>query len=118
MLNVGIIGASFARDAYLPAFAHIDDAEVVALASGRIDSARAAAEPHGIAHVTDDWRAMLASHDLDLVCIATPTVMHAPMTLAALERGANVLCEKPNRYGTLAKRVRCCRRPRLRVGCT
>lgn len=95
MLKVGIIGASFARDAYLPAFTYIDDAEVVALASGRIDSARAAAEPYGIAHVTDDWWAMLASHDLDLVCIATPTVMHAPMTLAALERGAHVLCEKP-----------------------
>ena len=44
MLNVGIIGASFARDAYLPAFAHIDGAKVVALASGRMSSARAAAE--------------------------------------------------------------------------
>ena len=40
MLKVGIIGASFARDAYLPAFAHLDGARVVALASGRIDSAR------------------------------------------------------------------------------
>ena len=32
MLNVGIIGASFARDAYLPAFAHIPGAKVAALA--------------------------------------------------------------------------------------
>lgn len=95
MLNVGIIGASFARDAYLPAFAHIDGAQVVALASGRLDSARTAAEPHGITAVYDDWEKMLADHDLDLVCIATPTVMHAQMTLAAIAKGAHVLCEKP-----------------------
>jgi predicted dehydrogenase len=95
MLNVGIIGASFARDAYLPAFAHIDGARVVALASGRMESAKAAAAPHGIDAVYDDWEAMLAGHDLDLVCIATPTVMHAPMALAALAKGAHVLCEKP-----------------------
>ncbi len=95
MLNVGIIGASFARDAYLPAFAHIDGAKVVALASGRMSSARAAAEPHGIEAVYDDWEQMLDAHALDLVCIATPTVMHAPMVLGAIERGAHVLCEKP-----------------------
>ncbi|QBX99961.1 Gfo/Idh/MocA family oxidoreductase [Rhodophyticola sp. CCM32] len=95
MLNVGIIGASFARNAYLPAFEHIEGATVVALASGRIDSAKAAAAPYGIAHVYDDWQKMLEGHALDLVCIATPTVMHAPMTCAALAGGAHVLCEKP-----------------------
>lgn len=95
MINVGIIGASFARDAYLPAFAHINGAKVVALASGRMESAKAAAEPYGITEVYDDWEAMLAEHALDLVCIATPTVMHAPMALAAIARGAHVLCEKP-----------------------
>lgn len=95
MIKVGIIGASFARDAYLPAFAHIPGAEVVALASGRLSSAQAAAAPYGIANVYDDWQAMLAAHDLDLVCIATPTVLHKSMALAALAGGAAVLCEKP-----------------------
>ena len=95
MIRVGIIGASFARDAYLPAFRHIPEAEVVALASHRIESAKAAAEPFEVPHVHDDWREMLAGHELDLVCIATPTDTHAPMTLAAIEAGAHVLCEKP-----------------------
>ncbi|WJY20472.1 Gfo/Idh/MocA family oxidoreductase [Fontisubflavum oceani] len=93
MLNVGIIGASFARDAYLPAFAHIEGAKVVALASGRLESAKAAAAPHGITVVYDDWEKMLAEHALDLVCIATPTVMHAPMVLAAIARG-RMFCAK------------------------
>lgn len=95
MVNVGIIGASFARQAYLPAFALIPEARVVALASERIERAEAAAEPYGIDYVTNDWQEMLENQPLDLVCIATPTVLHLPMTLAALAKGANVLCEKP-----------------------
>lgn len=95
MIRTGIIGASFARDAYLPALAHIEGAQPVALASGRMESAKAAAAPHGIDAVYDDWQAMLVEQQLDLVCIATPTVMHAPMVKAAIAAGAHVLCEKP-----------------------
>ena len=94
MIRACIIGASFARDAYLPAFQHIPGAQVVALASGRLASAKAAAVPYSIP-AYDDWQAMLAEHRPDLVCIATPTNLHAPMTLTALALGAHVLCEKP-----------------------
>ena len=38
---------------------------------------------------------MLESHEFDLVCIATPTFLHEPQTLAAIKTGAHVLCEKP-----------------------
>jgi predicted dehydrogenase len=38
---------------------------------------------------------MIGAQELDLVCIATPTDTHAPMTLAAIAGGAHVLCEKP-----------------------
>ena len=94
-MNVGIIGASFARAAYLPALRHVPGAEVVALASARMERARAAANEFAVPHAYDDWEAMLRSHAFDLVCIATPTVLHAPQTLAAIEAGAHVLCEKP-----------------------
>jgi len=94
-MKVAVIGASFARAAYLPALAHVADAEVVAVASARLDSARAAAAAYGVPHAHDDWEAMLDAHAPDLVCIATPTAQHAPQTLAALARGAHVLCEKP-----------------------
>jgi len=93
MIRACIIGASFARDAYLPAFRHMPETQVVALASGRLASAKAAA-PEGVA-AYDNWQAMLDEHCPDLVCIATPTSLHAPMTLAALAIGAHVLCEKP-----------------------
>ncbi|MEM6593714.1 MAG: Gfo/Idh/MocA family oxidoreductase [Pseudomonadota bacterium] len=95
MIKVGIIGASFARDAYLPAFAHIEGASVIALAASRLSRAEAAAKPYDVPSFYDDWQAMLVEHEFDLVCIATPTRTHAPMTLKALSRGAHVLCEKP-----------------------
>lgn len=94
-MKVGIIGASFAKAAFLPALRHVPGAEVVALASARMESARGAAEAFDVPHAYDDWEAMLAAHDLDLVCIATPTVLHEPQTLAAIAAGAHVLCEKP-----------------------
>ncbi|MDE1161492.1 MAG: Gfo/Idh/MocA family oxidoreductase [Acidobacteriaceae bacterium] len=94
-MRVGIIGASFAKAAFLPAFRHVAGAEVVALASSRLESAEAAAKPFGVKHVYADWQLMLQEQSLDLVCIATPTVMHAPMVFAALEAGAHVLSEKP-----------------------
>lgn len=94
-VRVGVIGASFARKAYLPALRHVPDAEVVALASARMESATRAAQAFDVPHAYDDWQKMLTEHEFDLVCIATPTDTHAPMTLAALDAGAAVLCEKP-----------------------
>ena len=94
-IRVGVIGASFARTAYLPALRHVPDAEVLAIASARIDSARATAAAFGVPHAYDDWQTMLREHAFDLVCIATPTDTHLPMSLAALDAGAHVLCEKP-----------------------
>jgi predicted dehydrogenase len=95
MTKVAVIGASFAKAAFLPALATIPSAEVVAIASARMSSAQAAAEAFKIPKAYDDWQQMLAEQQLDLVCIATPTHTHAPMTLAALEAGAHVLCDKP-----------------------
>jgi predicted dehydrogenase len=94
-MRVGIIGASFAQAAYLPALRHVADAEVTAIASARLSNAQAVARRFGVPQAFDDWRQMLATLRFDLVCIATPTVLHAPQTLAALEAGAHVLCEKP-----------------------
>jgi predicted dehydrogenase len=94
-MNVGIIGASFAKAAFLPALKHVKDAQVTAIASARLSSAKEAATDFNVPNAYDNWEKMLEEHSFDLVCIATPTVTHAPMTLAALEAGAHVLCEKP-----------------------
>lgn len=94
-IRVGTIGASFAKSAYLPALSTIDDVELVAISSARLSSAQSTADMFSIPNVYDDWEKMIGEHELDLVCIATPTIYHAPMALKALNAGAHVLCEKP-----------------------
>jgi predicted dehydrogenase len=94
-IRTAIIGASFAKAAYLPALATVPDVEVVAVASARLESAQSVATTFNVPHAYDDWRTMLGKHPVDLVGIATPTIHHAPMALAALEAGAHVICEKP-----------------------
>jgi predicted dehydrogenase len=104
-IKVGIVGASFAKAAYLPALKHIEDAEVVAIASARLSSAQSAAGAFQVPHVYDDWQRMLAEHHFDLVCIATPTITHAPIALAALNAGAHVLSEKPTAMNAAEARL-------------
>ncbi len=96
-MKVGVIGASFARAAYLPALAHVPGAEVVAIASGRIESAKSAADAFGVPHAYDDWQAMLANHAFDLVCIATPTNLHAAQTRVHLPPERTSCAKSPPR---------------------
>ena len=61
-----------------------------------IDSTRReqAAERFGCA-VYDDYHAMLADEELDLVCVVTRSDQHAEMTCDCLASGINVLVTKP-----------------------
>jgi predicted dehydrogenase len=94
-VGVGIIGTGFARKVQIPAFAECEGVELVSVTSGHVENARAAAEEFGFRHFTGDWRETVGRDDVDLVCITTPPNLHKEMTLAALENGKHVLCEKP-----------------------
>lgn len=50
---------------------------------------------HGAAKTFTRYEDMLADPDLDAVIIATADAFHVPASLAALEAGKHVLCEKP-----------------------
>ena len=94
-VRIGIIGAGFARSTQIPGFKACQDARIVAIASARREHAEEVARDFGIDHVEGDWRALVERDDIDLVSIVTPVVTHCEMTLAALDRGKAVLCEKP-----------------------
>ena len=94
-VRIGIIGAGFARTTQIPGFKNCEGARIVAIASARREHAAAVAREFGIENVESDWRGLVARDDLDLISIVTPVVTHCDMTLAAVERGHAVLCEKP-----------------------
>jgi predicted dehydrogenase len=80
----------------------------VAEASVLYDPAAAAVEAaRGIvqAPVVDDFDAIF-NHAIDGVVVATPNALHAPQSVAALEHGLPVFCQKPlARDGHEARRV-------------
>lgn len=94
-IGVGIIGAGFARGTQVPAFQACPGVEVVSIASAHRERAEAVARDFGIRHVSGDWRDVVRHPDVRLVSIVTPPGLHREMTLAALEAGKAVLCEKP-----------------------
>lgn len=93
--RVAVIGTGFGSSVQVPGFQRLDDVEVVAIASGRLDRAQAAAAAHQIPNAFDDWRAMLDRVPVDLVSIAAPPFLHHEMVLEVVRRGLHVLCEKP-----------------------
>ena len=103
-VGIGIIGTGFARKVQIPAFLACEKAEIVSVASASLENAKATAEEFGIEHFTADWRETVARPDIDLVCITTPPLFHRDMTLAAIDNGKHVLCEKPMAMNTAEAR--------------
>ncbi|MEP6743279.1 MAG: Gfo/Idh/MocA family oxidoreductase [bacterium] len=95
IVRIGIVGAGFARSTQIPGFKNCKDARVVSVASGRRENAEKVAAEFGIEHVANDWQELVRRDDLDLVSVVTPPATHLEITLAALEHGKAVLCEKP-----------------------
>ncbi|MBI2868076.1 MAG: Gfo/Idh/MocA family oxidoreductase [Chloroflexi bacterium] len=93
-VRIGIIGSSFGM-AQAEAFRTVPEAEIVAVCSARMERAKAMAKSLGISRAYDDYRELVRLLDIDLVSVVAPPHTHHPMSLAALEAGKHVLCEKP-----------------------
>jgi predicted dehydrogenase len=94
-IGVGIIGAGFARTTQIPGFHNCAGARIVAITSRHLERAQSVAQEFGIEHVANDWQELVSRDDVDLISVVTPPSTHMEITLAALEQGKAVLCEKP-----------------------
>lgn len=94
-IKVGVIGTRYGAAVHVPGLQEHPDVEVVAICSARMERAKAAAERFGIPAAFDDHNEMFRTAGLDAVTIATPPNMHHPMSVAAIDAGVHVICEKP-----------------------
>jgi predicted dehydrogenase len=57
--------------------------------------AESVAQKYHWERVMDDWRAVIASPDIDIICVCVPPIMNEEIVLAAAEAGKHAFCEKP-----------------------
>jgi predicted dehydrogenase len=100
MIRIGLLGASkIAPPAVIAPAKENPDFEVTAVAARDPSRALAYAETHGIAGVAGSYAELVRREDVDVVYNALPPAAHAEWSIAALEAGKAVLCEKPFSMG-------------------
>ena len=101
-LGVGMVGYAFMGRAHSQAWRTVDRVfelpvrpRLAAICGRDRAAAESAAARLGWAATETDWRALIARDDVQLIDIAAPGSLHAPVAIAALQAGKHVLCEKP-----------------------
>ena len=94
-LRAGVIGTGFIGPVHIEALKRLG-VQVTAIC-GSTKSATATAAQWGIPEVYGDYdyRALLASPNVDVIHITSPNKVHVEQALAALAAGKHVICEKP-----------------------
>ena len=94
-VRIGVVGVGLIGKSHLEHYSKIADAEVVAVADVDEAEGRRVAERWHVPHVYRDFHELLRRDDIAAVDVCLHNNLHAPVTLAALEAGKHVYCEKP-----------------------
>lgn len=94
-LRYGFVGAGAIMRTHAERLAQRDDVVMAAIADPAEAVTNASADKFSIPARYAQFQDMIAKEKLDVVVVAVPNAYHAPATLAALEGGCHVLCEKP-----------------------
>ena len=94
-LKVAVIGCGkIAQVRHLPEYAASEHVEIVAVCDVVKERAEEIAEQYGAKAYTD-YKEVVQLKDVDVVSVCLPNYLHAPVSVAALNAGKHVLCEKP-----------------------
>lgn len=95
-VRIGVLGAArIAPSALITPAAELDGVEVAVVAARDTERAKAFAQTHGIPRVAANYQDVIDDAGIDAIYNPLPISLHAPWTIAALEAGKHVLCEKP-----------------------
>ncbi|MBB6671216.1 Gfo/Idh/MocA family protein [Cohnella nanjingensis] len=93
-VRFGIVGCGIIAEVHAKCLLEMAGAKLTALFDPAADKANAFAEKFGGA-VCGTYEELLAREDVDVVCICTPSGLHARQTVAAARAGKHVVVEKP-----------------------
>ncbi len=93
-MRVGVVGLGWAGQQHIDAYDALDGVTLAGIAGLEDDVRAELAERYRVEHAVARWEDLLEL-ELDALSVAVPTFLHAPIAIAALERGLHVLCEKP-----------------------
>src|SRR5579883_2458942 len=94
-IRIGVIGCGQIAQQHFTTYASIPDAQVIACADIDPQAADTSAAKFGIPNVYYTAQEMLKRDDLDAIDVCLHNNLHMPATVAALESGRHVYCEKP-----------------------
>ena len=94
-LRWGLLSTARINDAILEGARGTEAAEVVAVASRDAGRAQEYAAEHGLERWHGSYEALLADPEVDAIYNPLPNSLHVEWSVAALEAGKHVLCEKP-----------------------
>lgn len=95
MLKVGVLGCgTIARVRHLLEYDNNKEVEITAVCDIVEERAEEMAKLYGAKAFTD-YRDVLENKEIDVISICLPNYLHASVTIAALNAGKHVLCEKP-----------------------
>lgn len=94
-LRVGVVGLGWAGRTHVESFLRLPDVRLIGLADPDGDRLSAAGQAYGVSHLYSDYEPLVSRDDVDAISVATPNFLHAPVAIAALNKGKHVLCEKP-----------------------
>ena len=96
MLRVGVIGCGdIAITAHFPALARCRSIQIAAISTRQKERREMLQKQYDVPFATPDYQELLARDDVDAVIICTPPWVTPKITIEALEKGKDVLCEKP-----------------------
>ena len=93
-IRAALIGCGHIHSLHTRAIAVLPHVEIVAVCDEIKERAEKTAEEFSC-RVYTDWKEMCQAPDIDVIHIATPHYLHAPMAIYAMEQGKHVLTEKP-----------------------
>ena len=94
-VRIGFVGVGQIGKHHLERYRKIEDAEVVAIADINEEEAKRVSEVYGVPDVYSDFRELLQRDDIVAVDVCLHNNLHMPVSVAALEAGKHVYCEKP-----------------------